>query len=406
MHIILFILIAALLIEQLGQNFLYQKFDILIDIIGNLHGTIYYIAGILAIIFAILILYKSIKNKEFKPQKWDICFILLLIWALFSVIFAEDKEWAIIGSHRMDGYFSYLIYASVYIGVRTLKSDKVRLWLIRFFAVVATSLCMDFVFGGSITSIFFNQNHFGYLLTLSSMLLCGLFIYESKLYFKILYILMFCLNVYTLINVDTFGSYLAVLFGIIFTIILMLISKKEKNYIIGTLIAFIFFALISIYVDSQTHILRNNFNVFGSDIEKLATGAPDSDSAGSFRIKLWKHAFSYIKEKPLFGYGPEGTYTSWFFEDEVGYDRPHNEYIQCALFMGIPGTVFYITGLIFLFVYCIKNRKQLPSYAIISGITVFAYCISAFFGNSMFYTTPYFFMMLGMLSKPIPKKYK
>lgn len=399
MHIILFILIAALFIEQLGQNFLYKKFDFLIDIIGNLHGTIYYIAGIFAIIFAILILYKSIKNKEFKPQKWDICFMLLLLWGFFSVIFAEDKELAIIGSHRMDGYFSYLIYASVYIGVRSLKNEKIKLWIIRFFSLVATSLCMDFFFKESITSIFFNQNHFGYLLTLSSMLLCGLFIYERKIYIKILYILMFCINAYTLINVNTFGCYLAVLLGLVFTPVLMLISKKGKSFVLQSFIVLVLFVVISIGADSGTDITRNNFNQLGSDIEKIATNAEDVNDAGSYRIRLWKHSFKYIKEKPIFGWGPENTYYS-FYEDGMGYDRPHNEYIQCALFMGIPAAIFYIVGLVLIFIHCMKNRKQLPSYAIISGITVFAYCISAFFGNSMFYTTPYFFIMLGIVSNP------
>lgn len=399
MHIILFILIAALFIEQLGQNFLYKKFDFLIDIIGNLHGTIYYIAGVFAIIFAILILYKSIKNKEFKPQKWDICFILLLLWGFFSVIFAEDKELAIIGSHRMDGYFSYLIYASVYIGVRSLKNEKIKLWLIRFFSLVATSLCMDFFFKESITSIFFNQNHFGYLLTLSSMLLCGLFIYEERIYIKIPYILMFCINAYTLINVNTFGCYLAVLLGLVFTPVLMLISKKGKSFVLQSFIVLVLFVVISIGADSGTNITRNNFNQLGSDIEKIATNAEDVNDAGSYRIRLWKHSFKYIKEKPIFGWGPENTYYS-FYEDGMGYDRPHNEYIQCALFMGIPAAIFYIVGLVLIFIHCMKNRKQLPSYAIISGITVFAYCISAFFGNSMFYTTPYFFIMLGIVSNP------
>lgn len=403
MHIILFVLIAALFIEQLGIHFLYKEFDFLIDIIGNFLGTIYYLSGICAIAMALLILYKSIKKKEFKPKKWDIFFILLLVWGLFSVIFAEDKELAIMGSHRIDGYFSYLIYASVYIGARTLKSDKIRLRLIRALSIVATGLCMDFVFCGSITSIFFNQNHFAYLLTLSSMLLAGLFIYERKIPVKLIYILMFGINVYTLIHVDTFGSYLAVLFGMVFAMILMCISKKEKPVLLCTLIALLLFVAISVGVDSKTHILRKNFAVLGSDVEKIATNAPDVDEAGSLRIMLWKHSFKYIKERPIFGYGPEGTYYS-FIEDGMGYDRPHNEYIQCALFMGIPAAIFYIAGLVSLFVYSIKNRKKLPDYAIISGIAVFAYCISAFFGNSMFYTTPYFFMMLGMLSKPLQEK--
>lgn len=404
MHIILFILIVALFLEQLGQNFLYREFDFIVDIIGRFQGFLFYICGSICIFASALLIYKNIKNKNFKPHKWDICFMLLLGWGLISVFFAADKELAIIGSHRLDGYFSYLIYASIYIIVRTLKNERIRLWIIRILSIVITSLCFDFIINESITSIFFNQNHFAYLLTISTMLLSGLFIYERKLSIKIIYTILFSINLYTLICVDTFGSYLGVLFGVIFTLILMVISQKEKRFILSSAIIVTAFLLISIIVDSQTHILRNNFNVLGSDVEKIATNAEDVDDAGSYRIRLWKHSLKYIKEKPLFGYGPEGTYYVWIFEDDMGYDRPHNEYIQTALFMGIPAAIFYITGLLMLFVYCIKNRKQLPSYAIISGTAVFAYCISAFFGNSMYYTTPYFFMMLGMISNPLLEK--
>ena len=403
MHIILFTLITALFLEQLGQNFLYQKFNFIIDIFGYFQGSFLYICGSLAIIISIFILYKSIKNKTFKPAKWDLCFMLLLGWGLISTLLAEDKELAIIGSHRMDGYFSYLIYAAIYIGVRTLKSEKIRLNIIRYFSLISTFLCYDLIVNDKITSIFFNQNHFGYLLTLSTMLLSGLFIYEKKIYIKVMYTVMFIINIVTLINVDTFGSYLGVLFGMLFTLILVLITKKEKFLVVSTVIALVFFVLVSIAVDSQTKILSQNFNIFGSDVKKISTNAEDVDQAGSYRIALWKRSLEYIKEKPIFGYGPEGVYYDWLSYEDVPNDRPHNEYLQAALFMGIPAAIFYLAGLILLFVYCIKNRKQLPSYAIISGTAVFAYCISAFFGNTMYYTTPYFFMILGMLSY-IPNK--
>lgn len=405
MHIIIFILIAALWLEQLGQNFLYKKMDFLINIIGNFQGAIFYLGGFSAITFVIFNIYKNIKSKKFKLQKWDICFVLLLFWGLISVVLAENKELAIFGGHRLDGYISYLIYAACYIVTRTLKSDKVRLWIIRFFTFVATSLCMDFLFKDSITSIFHNQNHFGYLLTLSCMLLSGLFIYERKKHLKILYIILFVINTYTLINVNTLGCYLAVLLGLSFSLLLMFITKNEKAFALKALLMLVFFIGISIGDDYHTNTTQNNFTEFSTDIEKIATNAPDVESAGSSRIKLWNQAFKYIKERPFFGYGPEGTSDLYLFPgNEVSYDRPHNEYIQTALFMGIPAAIFYLTGLFMLFIYCIKNRKQLPSYAIISGTAVFAYCISAFFGNSMYYTTPYFFMMLGMLSPTLQQE--
>lgn len=407
MHIILFLMIAALFIEQLCMNVLYKEVDFIVNTFGNLFGTIFYLGGLAAITLAILILYKTIKNKEFKLHKWDICFTLVMLWGLLSVIFSEDKALTIMGSdYRMDGYFSYLIYAALYIGARTLKSEKIRLWIIRVLAFATTSLCFDFIINGSIVSIFNNQNHFAYLLTIGSMLLCGFILTESKLILKLLYSVMFGTNVYTLIYVDTFGSYLAVLFGVIFAVIFVSIAKKEKKIIISSIVALAIFMIISIGVDTKTHLLRNNFGSLFSDVEKIAVDAPDADEAGSLRIRLWKHSFKYIKERPFFGYGPEGTYYA-FLDDGMGYDRPHNEYIQHALFMGIPAAIFYITGLLQLFLCCIKNRKQLPSYAIISGLAVFSYCISAFFGNTMYYTSPYFFIILGILSKPlIPTAHK
>jgi hypothetical protein len=32
------------------------------------------------------------------------------------------------------------------------------------------------------------------------------------------------------------------------------------------------------------------------------------------------------------------------------------------------------------------------------GVVVFAYCVSAFFGNTLYNTAPYFFMFLGGIS--------
>lgn len=403
MHILLFLMIAALFLEQLGKLFLYEKFDFVINIFGNFIGSFFYLSGILAICLSIIILYKKIKAKEIKLQNWDIMFALVMLWGLISVILSEDKHLTIMGTfYRMDGYLAYLIYTAMYIGCRTLKSDKMRLWIIRAFSFVMTSLCFEYLFTENNLSIFNNRNHFAYVLTLSCMLLAGLFIFETKFIFRILYLTMYSLNIYTMIYADTFGSYLGIMFALIFTVIFIVSTKKKL--LVPALITLIFFIVISAYVDSKTGIVTTNFKFFSFDINKVATGSPNADAAGSGRIKLWKQSFEYMKDKPLFGYGPEGTFYKFIEEDKLLNDRPHNEYIQHALFMGIPAAIFYITGLILILVYAIKNRKRLPDYTFISGITVFAYCISAFFGNTMYYTSPYFFMMLGMVSKPLETK--
>lgn len=403
MHIVIFLMIAALFLEQMGRLFLYKQFDFIINIFGNFIGSIFYISGLLAITLSIYILYKKIKNKELKLEKWDILFALMMLWGLLSVLFSSDKQLVLIGTdYRMDGYFSYLIYAAMYIGCRTMKNDRIKLWIIRAFSAVITSLCFDFICTGSNLSIFSNRNHFAYVLTISCMLLAGLFIYEKKWFIRILYLAMYIINIYTMIYADTFGSYLGIMFALFFTIIFLCFVKKEL--IIYSLITFMLFIAISVFVDSKTNIVSDNFRSLGIDFGRISTNAPDVDKAGSSRILLWKLSFRYIGQKPLFGYGPEGTHYMFLEDTDNANDRPHNEYIQHALFMGIPASLFYMGGLLLIFISTLKNRKRLPNYAFISGIAVFAYCISAFFGNTMYYTSPYFFMILGIVSKPVIEK--
>ena len=47
----------------------------------------------------------------------------------------------------------------------------------------------------------------------------------------------------------------------------------------------------------------------------------------------------------------------------------------------------------------IRNFNIEDGVQVISLFTVIAYLISAMFGNSMFYTSPYFFIFLGFLMK-------
>ena len=98
---------------------------------------------------------------------------------------------------------------------------------------------------------------------------------------------------------------------------------------------------------------------------------------------------------PEAAYGPEGSGVIFL---GIGLDRPHNEYIQYALYLGIPGAALYLTALISLLVRCLGSLKRLPLEGLILGGMVFAYCISAFVGNSMYNTTIYFFCFLGMLA--------
>ncbi len=76
---------------------------------------------------------------------------------------------------------------------------------------------------------------------------------------------------------------------------------------------------------------------------------------------------------------------------------PHNEYLECAFYMGIPGGVLYLCGLIGLFICRIRKIKKIPLHMLVAGAAVIAYLVSAFFGVRKYHTVNYLFMFLGFL---------
>ena len=76
-------------------------------------------------------------------------------------------------------------------------------------------------------------------------------------------------------------------------------------------------------------------------------------------------------------------------------------YIQYMVFMGIPGFVMYMGALISMMICQLKKIKKMELITIASAGCALAYAAGACFGNSMYYTTPYFYMFLGMTARTI-----
>lgn len=122
-------------------------------------------------------------------------------------------------------------------------------------------------------------------------------------------------------------------------------------------------------------------------------------------MRLWKACLKMIPESPILGYGPEQLNEKYAGELggvlAGGTDRPENEYIQYMVFMGIPGFAMYIGALISMMICQLKKIKKLELITIASAGCALAYAAGACFGNSMYYTTPYFYMFLGMTARTI-----
>ncbi|MBQ7775881.1 MAG: O-antigen ligase family protein, partial [Lachnospiraceae bacterium] len=137
--------------------------------------------------------------------------------------------------------------------------------------------------------------------------------------------------------------------------------------------------------------------------EAIVTSSEDAEMVGHGRMKLWKQSLKMIPARPIFGYGPE--HMDDVYSKEMWILRPDNEFIQHAVFLGVPAALFYITALVWLFLHQWKHMKQLDRTILIAAGCVIAYLVSSMFGVTAFYTTPYLYLFWGMAAgRPTPKK--
>lgn len=378
------------------------------------------------VLAGIVVLARKQKLREtitdaYKREPWLIFWTCLLIWSLAPTLHAIDLRGAFLGATMMSsGYVSYLFSISIMICVFLLKEHEKKT-LIKYFVIVSDLLSLitlsfeyDIPFFKEFTapvtgvSVYTNENHYGYYLAVAIMCMTGMFFTSLKereekstkeIIWKYVYLISLMVNMYTLVLNNTLGAYLAVFFAIIFLMSVWRIRFGKMN--ISYWIPIVFLLLLTalsyfgIITSKGESTLGYSLVVFFADLLKLKHRSVGYELGGSRRIKIWKETIARIMEHPIIGYGPDMMY------DIDGYmlieTTPHNEFLECAFFLGIPGLVLYLGGLIKLCVDRCKGLKKLSVYQMVAAAVVVGYLISSFFGVRKFNTSPYLYMFLGLL---------
>lgn len=384
------------------------------------------VIGIVGIaIFIGWFIYKLIKSsnkKEFLKKIIPIFFFTAyMIWTFVSCIFAENKKNVFEGTgYRKEGYFMYLNYAGFFLCAFLLDSDQLRKIILNTIIVVTTlmsilSLCVSM----KINPVFFNMyflntsrkkayfsqfNHYGYFLMISLMACFGMYVTEKNKKIKVLYLICFAFISYMLIYNNTFGCYLAVTISVISYTVYSIIKRKNA---VAVLIAISIFVILSCTIKQDYKILAfDNIRQFGNDFKTIIYKILNKDDekiekefekTGTYRMALWKYGLQFFAENPILGYGPDNLGTKY---DSVGItdqDRPHNLLIQLATTSGLPGLILYVIAVGIIIIKGIKEFLKKDEKGQVFLLVVITYLISAMFGNSMYYTSPYFFIFLGFL---------
>lgn len=263
---------------------------------------------------------------------------------------------------------------------------------------------IDGVFRSQRATVFNQFNHMGYYLNMSVLVMTGLYLMEENIKLKILYAAGMTFQLFCLLVNNTFGGYLGTVAGVIGVCIIYAVNTHKIKRIIAPMVILVVLSLMStaglVPSSGGQNIGKDILKLF-HDVHSIATEADDMDEAGTGRMILWKACFKMIPESPVVGYGPEQLNDKYSGAMLPWTDRPANEYIQHMVFLGIPGLLLYLASLITMLVCQLKRIRKLTPTTIAAAGCVIAYAVCAFTGNTMFYTTPYMFMFLGMAAKNV-----
>lgn len=379
--------------------------------------TLVLLLGLFSFVNAFLYNYKDYKQfgrkhifNLLKENKYIIFLLFYMICSFISCLFSSNKTVSFFGSdYHSEGFVCYLSYFGLFMNSLIIvkkeyfnKIINVFIFSVTFISIV--TLCnyyfdnLNFHFTRKFTSIFMNENHYAYYLTMGLVCnLCSLLFFKMNKKITILYFIFYLINCHTLILNNTLGCYLTFITIICLTFLYLLISKKPK---IKLLICGFIFIIISLL---NLNIVSTNLKSLSGDFTSIKETITEKKeisgiyNVGTNRMGLWVNGLKFMLAKPLFGYGVDNLLEQYVKINNIEQtSRPHNEYIQIGASIGIPGLIFYLLFLLTLFYKSLKNMQQQFNFRIISILVALSYLISAFFGVSVFYTTPYLYIFLGL----------
>lgn len=343
--------------------------------------------------------------------------ILFLFWSLLSALLSPNPDIALGGTfYRQDGWQSYLLYAGIFCSGYCLRSQLKIRWVIITICVSASLLALFSILHMSWmklllglepeSSVFHNSNHYAYYLCIA--IFCsytGLLQTKKAAPSALLFWSSFTINTAALVLNQSFGPYLAVMVGLSVALILALLYEKAN--IRKTITVVIVFALLSLVLNLDSMHILQDIRLTLNGMRQITTGDALAGHAGSGRWGLWVAAFKFMLERPVFGFGPDNLGPS-YLKLGIGADRPHNEILQFAASLGIPAALLYATAVLVHLRDWFLQRKQATALSIGLVCLLLAYWFSSLFGNTMYYTTPFFVLFWGLsagqLRRSVQKK--
>lgn len=407
-YLVIFLCITPLL-ELVSRAFTVNQFDTFIIFIQSSWWImLFQQIGLICCIVGLIYIMKNIYVSDIRTRifiKNNVIVILLFLflgWSFLSFLLSDNKYISFFGTaYRKDGFYTYILYFGFFVSTysivyleyqkRILQTFVVTAFILSLLIVIDSTAINNFFELHKHSAVFYNINHFGYYISMAIIVALYLFLQEEqRIWQLVLSIIVFLILSSALIINTSLGPYLAVVVGMIVSSMLLRNKKVFKRFILAVALFFI----MTLAFNFNNQVLISDVNRLGSDVKNIVSDSEEKIDAGSGRWPLWIEGVKAVAENPLFGYGPDNL-GERFEEAKLKSDRPHNEPLQFAASLGIPAMIFYVMAISIYFVTFFKIRKRLSIMDIGIFVAVVTYFVSSQFGNTMYYTTPFYFMLLG-----------
>ena len=358
------------------------------------------------VISSVVMLIQAVGSRSDLLHKLDLTdaffsgFVLLMLVSTCINGFTHDALFSV--PYRYVGVIDLIVYIAVYMGCsRRLSSERLRNTFLISFMIVADLICGVFIYDWFVkdipaigsenpaSAIFFHDNHFGYFLVVSIVISAGYFICGTAAE-MIAGLVSMLLNLLALGICRTAGGFLAIGAAILIMIVYTLVKHRERSRNALILAAAFMLGMLFLMIVSDSLRLELIW-IFKEALVVLQGG--DTTYIGHGRWTLWTITVDYLIDEPFFGYGCEGISETLY--DYVEIANPHNEPLTYAVYFGIPAAILYVAGCLSSIVKSLRYGNY-DSGRVIAAFAAIGYLISSLFGVAMFYTAPYFFILLGL----------
>ncbi|MCT9821605.1 O-antigen ligase family protein [Microbacterium sp. W1N] len=329
--------------------------------------------------------------------------VFLVLAVIASIVNPTYAGWA--GEqYRRESIFAFMSYVGFFFVASQILARARRRLILALVVTLAFVTCVVTLWSAlaegwasgdwsvALRSIaYFHQfNHYGYLLAVASALAASGALVAHRRTVRWILLALFGVTQITLILNDTLGAYIAMMAGCVLVVVWMALIRRLRARRVVAVIA----VVLAVHVLAEI-LGAGTLAEFGSlsdDVQAVSAGAADAASAGTGRWGLWMTTLEQISTSPWLGHGIEGI------ADLLphGFGRPHNEYLQYAVFFGIPALIAYLGAVSVVFVRLARRGRAVDEVTVCAAAGAGVYLLSACFGNTMYYTAPLLFLLLGI----------